>query len=340
MTEFKWGDKHPGIPDRAGRKHESDRRVADAFVVVLHTADALYERDADGMDEALALFDREMANIRHWHEWALRRFNEDREDAFLAKMCLNYALLGAHLGDMRFQPRARLSWMEVALEATRRLGNRRSESELLNNIGLVYYDLGDVEQAIGYFERSLDLSKEIGDRHGEGQTLGNLGNAWITLGDPRRAIEYYEQDLAIAHETADRRGEAMSLGNLGAAWASLNDARRAIDYYEQDLAIAREVGDRRGEAMVLGNLGVAWNTLGDVRKAVEIHRENLVIARELGDDLGEGCALFNLALALDMLGDRGLAISHAEAALDVLDRLESPHAHTVRNVLNRWRKAI
>ena len=40
--------------------------------------------------------------------------------------------------------------------------------------------------------------REIGDRRGEGNALGNLGLAYAALGQVEQAIGFYEQDLAIA----------------------------------------------------------------------------------------------------------------------------------------------
>jgi len=68
MSEFNWGDPHPLAIDRRKRKHESDKRAATNFVDVLLAADTLYLRDADGVADGLALFDREVASAttRKW----------------------------------------------------------------------------------------------------------------------------------------------------------------------------------------------------------------------------------------------------------------------------------
>ena len=181
-----------------------------------------------------------------------------------------------------------IEYYEQALVIAREIGDRRGEGADLGNLGSAYPNLGQVEQAIEYYEQALVIAREIGDRRGEGADLGNLGTAYAALGQVGQAIEYYEQALVIAREIGDRRGEGADLGNLGNAYAALGQVRQAIEYYEQALVIAREIGDRRGEGNHLGNLGTAYAALGQVDKAIEYYEQALVIAREIGDRRGEG----------------------------------------------------
>jgi len=110
------------------------------------------------------------------------------------------------------------------------LGHRRDEGAFLTKLGQAAWGLGQVTQAIGYYEAALRIDREIcaastqgspewtDARRGEGADLGNLGAAYADLGEPRRAIEYYEAALAIARAIGDRRGE----GLRWATWAMLS----------------------------------------------------------------------------------------------------------------------
>jgi tetratricopeptide (TPR) repeat protein len=106
------------------------------------------------------------------------------------------------------------------------------------------------------------------------------------------------------------------------------------------LVISCEIGDRRGEGNALGSIGAAYAELGESLLAVEFCGQYLAITRELGDLLGEGTSLFNISLALDQLGDRAQAIAHAEAALEIFERIESPKAVTARAMLAQWRREV
>ena len=71
-----------------------------------------------------------------------------------------------------------------------------------------------------YYGQALPIRREVGDRAGEAATLNNIGCVYYGLGDRQRALEYYEQALPILREVGDRAGEATTLNNIGACMTS------------------------------------------------------------------------------------------------------------------------
>ncbi len=303
-------------PEHAPERPPAEQRFAEHHEQVLSLADDLFQKGGDQILKGLSLFDRERHNIEAGQRWAAA--HADAEDA-AARLAGNYPGRGAYVLNLRLHARESIRWLDSALAAARRLGDRRAEAGHLGNLGLAYADLGEVRRAIEYYEQGLVIDREIGNRRGEGNALGNLGLAYADLGEVRRAIEYYERCLTIYREIGDRLGEGAALGNLGSGYYRLGDVRRAIEYYEQCLTIHREIGDRRGEGADLGNLGLAYAALGEVRRAIEYYEQGLVIDREIGDRRGEGADLGNLGLAYAGLGEVRRAIECHEQAL-VIDR--------------------
>ncbi|WP_089935670.1 tetratricopeptide repeat protein [Candidatus Entotheonella palauensis] len=189
------------------------------------------------------------------------------------------------------------------------------EEKLLGTLGSGYYRLGQVNQAIRYYERALVISCEIGDRQGEGAQLGNLGNAYRALGEMDKAIKYVEQALIISREIGDRQGEITRLGNLGIAYHVIGEMDKAIEYVEQALIISRETGNRQSEGGLLGTLGLVYRDLGEMDKAIVQYEQALVISRETGDRQGEGAQLSNLGNAYRALGEVQKAIGYHEQTL-------------------------
>jgi len=272
----------------------AQRRHAEHYKDTLETACDLYLEGDEAVRRGLSLFDAERANIEAGQAWAA---SQPEANSQAAQLCIDYPNAGAYVLDIRQHPREQIEWLEMALQAARRLKQRDDE----------------------------------------GNALGNLGNAYADLGETRRAIEFHEQYLAIAREIGDRRGEGNALGNLGIAYKNLGETRKAIEFYEQQLVITREIGDRRGEGIALGNLGLAYADLGETRRAIEFHEQALAIAREIGDRRGEGTDLWNLSLALDKLGNRDEAIARAEESLRIREEIEDPRAPKVREQLAEWR---
>ncbi|MEK6300042.1 MAG: tetratricopeptide repeat protein [Acidobacteriota bacterium] len=359
-----------------GERDGAKRRHAVHYCRVLEQADETYLQGGDAVTRGLALFDWERENIEAGWGWAAANAQRDEQASQLG---LSYPNAGVYVLHLRQHLQERIKWLEVMLEAARRLKHRGAEGYALGNLGIVYFALGEPRKAIEYHEEGLAIAREIGNREGEGMALGNLGLAYLGLGETRRAIEYHEQRLAIARETGERRaegralgnlgnaycdlgethkaieyheqnlviaretgdriGEGSALGNLGNAYASLGQTRKAIDYFEEVLVIALETGDRDSEAHALGNIGKAYDKLGETRKAIKFHEQALTLVREIGTRLGEAHVLSNLSLTLYRLGERGQAVANGEAALRIFEEIESPEAEKVRTQLAEWRAA-
>jgi tetratricopeptide (TPR) repeat protein len=315
-------------------RSESEMRHAKYYLDVLRAANELHLQGGDDLKRGIALFDLEWPNIQVGQRWTESRSCGD--DA-AATLCSHYAEDGVFLLDLRQHPRERLNWLEAARSAARQIGDHSAEERHLGNLGGVYGYLGDFVRAREIFEERLDFAQKRGDEQGKAASLANLGWISVRLGETRRAIDFYEKALAISRSAGNRFDEAFVLHNLGNAYQDLGKIDQALKLYDQALTIFREHNYRKGEGAVLGDIGNSYRARGEMRRAIEYFEQQLVITREIGDRRGEANGLFNSALALNVLGARDKAIVYAEAALKIFERLEAPHAKTIRATLARWR---
>ncbi len=214
-------------------------RHAEHYRDVLSRANEIYKQGKDGVLKGLQLFDQERANILAGQSWAEK--NLDGNSSAAIDLCKSYPDIGAQVLDLRLSPREMIHWFEAALEASRRLDDKRAEGNSLGNLGLAYSDLGDPRKAIDFHDQALVISREMGDRRGEGADLGNLGSAYYRLGDPRKAIEYYEEALAISRETGDRRNEGVHLFNMSLSLRALGQNERAASLATSALEIFEQI---------------------------------------------------------------------------------------------------
>jgi len=254
------------------------RRHAVYYVEVLRRGDEQHQQGGEGIARGLSLFDSEWENIKAAQAWASA---QPPADLTATELTSEYANVGVHCLVLRLHSRDQLRWLQSALAAARRTGNRGSEASHLGNMGLAFGRLGEPRRAIECQEAALAICREIGDRLKERNALGNMGNVYAALGEPRRAIELGEQALGISREIGDRFGEGIALGNLGVRYFSLGEAQRAIEFYEQQLAISREIGDRLGEGRASWNLGLVFEHQGDLARAAELMQVMVDLEREL-----------------------------------------------------------
>jgi CHAT domain-containing protein/Tfp pilus assembly protein PilF len=202
-----------------------------------------------------------------------------------------------------------------ALELCRRATDRNVEARSLNNVGLVYWSLGETQKALEKCNEALPIRRAVGDRGGEAETLHNIGLVYSSLGEMRKALEKYNEALPIRRAVGDRSGEANTLIGIGAVYRSLGETQKALEKYSEALSLLRDSGDRSVQAVTLNNIGVVYWSLGETQKALEKYNEALLIRRAVGDRSGEAYTLSNIALVYFSLGETQKALEKLNEAL-------------------------
>ena len=195
------------------------------------------------------------------------------------------------------------------------LDDRWGEAHCLGNLGIAHQQLGEVSQAIAYYEQHLQRARELGDRRGEVRALINLGFAYHDLGEFQSEIAYTEQALAVATQMGDRWNAGRCLGHLGLAAEALGQTQEALAYFEQALEIFRAIGDRRVESDLLGLIADATVRSGHLERAIPSYQEALAIAQEVSDKAGASEQWLGLAYAHHHLGHRAEARRHYHEGL-------------------------
>jgi tetratricopeptide (TPR) repeat protein len=217
----------------------------------------------------------------------------------------------------------RTEWVSshlVALDSTRRAGDRRGEAWVLNNLGLVHDQLQQGE-AIGFYEEALAIRQEIGDRRGEAQTANNLANAHLQFGRSAEALDPANRALVLQREVGHRYGEGVALNNLGEAYLALEEWDQAIDWLRQARALFAELGTRHGESYALHNLGQAFLGLGLLDEALQHFEDALTIRQASGERHVQAVTLLYLGRAQARLGryaDAERSWTRARAIFDEL----------------------
>ncbi|RAM48187.1 MAG: hypothetical protein C6Y22_28990, partial [Hapalosiphonaceae cyanobacterium JJU2] len=211
-----------------------------------------------------------------------------------------------------------LKYYNQSLPLTRAVGDRSGEATTLNNIGLVYSDLGQKQEALKYYNQSLPLTRAVGDRSGEATTLNNIGGVYSDLGQKQEALKYFNQSLPLTRAVGDRSGEAATLNNIGGVYYDLGQKQEALKYFNQSLPLRRAVGDRSGEAATLNNIGRVYSNLGQKQEALKYYNQSLLLFRAVGDRSGEATILGNIGRLYRDTNRPTDAIAYLEQSLTII----------------------
>jgi tetratricopeptide (TPR) repeat protein len=89
--------------------------------------------------------------------------------------------------------RPSLEHYQIALQKWRDLGDRYWQATTLTNIGLVYSQLNENDQAVNAYNEALPLAREVKDPGCEWRILNNLGGLFVPQRDKQKAVNYYKQ---------------------------------------------------------------------------------------------------------------------------------------------------
>ena len=136
---------------------------------------------------------------------------------------------------------------EKALVLAERLRGKRAELNVLQNLGVVYWNLGDYPKAIGYFERALKIMREIGVP--TRVTESNIGDAYLAMGRLPEAERYFTDRIRLGR-LALVKGEHQKAVKLFEASLQNNLKRRNANFLFADyvgLGLGKEgLGDLEG----------------------------------------------------------------------------------------------
>jgi tetratricopeptide (TPR) repeat protein len=240
--------------------------------------------------------------------------NEEVQDSPL--LSLIYGAAQARLG----WPADGLKWVELALQESRKCGDRDVEKRALNVRGGIALVAGRVDEAADFFTQAMLAGSTDGDPYTIGRACNNLGIISNVRGRQAEALGSYEMAIAAFERAGLRRGIAQCRHNLSITYREQGLLDRALEQAELAAAEAEAIGDGaltaqaiRGRAETRVARGELERARVDIEAALEGHRR-------LKDPIEEAEAL-RVVASIQLAEGR---LAEAEATLrDVLIRAES-----------------
>jgi DNA-binding SARP family transcriptional activator len=140
-----------------------------------------------------------------------------------------------------------LKYMQLGADLMGPAGATSMRAAALNNLGEVYYRLGDLDAAEDCFTQALDIGKEF-DRYAEGHALHNLGQVYLSQRRPAEAIASLTESVRKHRASRDQVGEATALMRLGQAQRETGQMVPGDSSLTAALALFEEIGDKGGAA--------------------------------------------------------------------------------------------
>ncbi len=203
------------------------------------------------------------------------------------------------------------------------------ESICLNNIGIVYDDMGDFDKALEYYAEALEIDRQLEDDSYICEALNNIGVTYRKKAllsnnaeDFNKAIESFNDSLGLARKIKDVEVEIKALNNLGTLHTDQERYSKALVNFKMALKKAEMIKDKESVGHILNNIGIVYYYQGDYERSTEYYRRAIALANEIEEGskiLWE--AYFEIANAYNEQKDYQNALENYKKSIGVIENL-------------------
>ncbi|MFA6472214.1 MAG: tetratricopeptide repeat protein [Candidatus Latescibacterota bacterium] len=215
---------------------------------------------------------------------------------------------------------------ESVLELDEASNNPSLKAKALGNIGIMYYEKGDMDRALKNLLDALAVCRENGLKDLEAGNLRHIGQVHKRRNDSEMgldyAMKYFMDALELDRQLMNRAGLAQDLVQAGSILLDSGNFEGALANYEEALTIHREDENRADEAQDLGNIGLVHQIKGDLDSALRYLKKALEIYESIGSKQGEAQSLGNIGLIHQAREEFDLALEYHSDALEIDRELE------------------
>jgi class 3 adenylate cyclase/predicted ATPase len=251
----------------------------------------------------------------------LRSLSERRDDD--AWRCQWAALQAHHLHSLgRSAAALQLAQQALAWAPAGHPGLRAGAQEIT---GVLLARLDRLDEAIQALDDGLRAAQAAQDLSIEARILNQLGVVATDLGDIGQASERFSQALSIHRQTGNRGNEAGTLSNLAFTWMALGEYAQAQAQFSQALSLSLAIGNRDSETLIHVNLALVLLSQGQPAAARDHSRTALDLLRATADSWAEATAWRVAGHAELALGQAAAAAQAFERSRDLFDSLQMGH---------------
>lgn len=197
----------------------------------------------------------------------------------------------------------------------------------LKQIGLIYVEAEDFENALKYYHKSLAPTQQNGDKWGEAGCLDSIGFCYFKMRQYDEAIKFCSQALSISQSADDKKGEGNALFHLGNIYNELADYTKALECCNNCLIIRRAIKDKSGEAEVLLFLAMLYTKDKSAEQPQQKVFDMLNQALQLGEEIKAPGLLAKIHAAFyeshKHFNDYEKALSHLEMYMGLSKKIDS-----------------
>lgn len=184
----------------------------------------------------------------------------DKHDGFLeATALLNLGWVS--LGERHYDES--IDWTNLAYAAARKLNARQIMEKASGNRGWAYYKMGDFDRALAQVADAEHGAAQLGLVIDQVEWLNNHGLIYFQLGQLDSAEKFFRKSFDLVQATQNRTQIVDALNSLSYAMVETGQLAEAKTYNDQAITLTRDINDRMSELPTLLIRGMILARTGD-----------------------------------------------------------------------------
>jgi len=216
-----------------------------------------------------------------------------------------------------------------ALDFTRKMGNKEWEAKCLIDLGILYWNIGELEESSEKYKKAMSIAKELNSKNKlehcrtglEIYRLFKEGRKFRSLGKSQKSIESLKQAADLARKRRSKEHEVKCLRHLSITFWELKNFQDFFLLNREALTIAQSLNHKREEGICLNHIGIFYERSGNYSKALKFYEESLSIAKAIKNKGNESACLNNIGIVYQEIGNYDKALKYLIKALTIEKQL-------------------
>ncbi|MGK0388134.1 MAG: tetratricopeptide (TPR) repeat protein, partial [Maribacter sp.] len=196
------------------------------------------------------------------------------------------------------------------LELSKEYNDYEKEFIGLNAIAVYHGTKYDFKMAMLYFRNALDKSREINYRYGIAYCLINIGTIYANLFNYNEALDRYTKVLEEYEDSLDDSTGLIIMNNIGNIYYTVGKLDEALDYFERSLVLARSIHYTEMLAHTMAQISRTLVAQKRYDEALNYAFKSEALIEKSGNEEGKQINYITLGNIYYKLGDHNLAMKY------------------------------
>ncbi len=173
----------------------------------------------------------------------------------------------------RTDPLSAITIGKKSLEMAKEIHYAKGEAQILNYLGICYFNLSDSPTATEYFYKALLFSDSLNISIEKGYALNNIASSLLFEGENHQALIFARKALALQTQNKDKKGIAYAMMRLSDVYRNLQQNDSLLITAQTAYKLLSELGMKENSLIALKNIGRAWEREKQYGKALKCYKQ-------------------------------------------------------------------